>query len=144
MQRAFGWYWFTSGKENELTSDKCGKWMHFFSDQDFAIKICQKAIDEDVCVECKCSDLEMNLKYKMDKTGVICFYLNGDNIDSHKKVLRFMIDNDLVRRTKSGRLYNISFKFDSQTVKGEYGADYEGNIKLSQFLNLDTSEWIYK
>ena len=54
----------------------------------------------------------------------------------------FMMDNELILKTKTGRLYNISFKFDDQTRAGEYGADFKGVIKLAQFIDLNTGEWI--
>lgn len=134
-----GWYWFLSGKEDEeLVDEKCGKWMYFFTDQEFAIEICQNAIEANVCCLCKCSDLELQ-----GPTGVICFYLNGDDINRHKRVLAFMLHFGLIQRTKTGRLYNISFKFDNQTRAGEYGADFEGKIKLDQFVDLKTLKWIY-
>ena len=140
MHRANGWYWYLSGNEKVLETKKCGKWMHFFHEQEFAQEICQKAIDEKACVLCKCRDMEK----VSDETGVICFYLNGDDIEGHKKILRFMIENNLIPKTKTGKLYNISFKFDEQTYAGEYGADFEGKIKLAQFIDLKTREWIYE
>ena len=140
MIRQFGWFWFLSGKEKLLVPDKCGKWMYFFDDQEFAQKICQKAIDEGVCYECKCTDMELTGQ----PTGVICFYLNGDDIENHKRVIQFMMANDLIRKTKTGKYYNNSFKFDDQTRAGEYGADFEGKIKLEQFIDLQTGEWIYE
>ena len=140
MIRQFGWFWFLSGKEKLLVPDKCGKWMYFFDNQEFAQKICQKAIDEGVCYECKCTDMELTGQ----PTGVICFYLNGDDIENHKRVIQFMMANDLIRKTKAGKYYNNSFKFDDQTRAGEYGADFEGKIKLEQFINLQTGEWIYE
>ena len=73
--------------------------------------MCEKAIAENVCYECKCTDMEL----RDDETGVICFYLNGDDIENHRRVIRFMMDNELIQKTKAGRLYNISFKFDDQT-----------------------------
>jgi len=140
MIRQFGWFWFLSGEEKHLVPDKCGKWMYFFDDQEFAQKICQKAIDEKVCYECKCTDMELTVQ----PTGVICFYLNGDDIENHKRVITFMMDNNLIKKTKAGRYYNISFKFDDQTRAGEYGADFEGKIKLEQFIDLQTGEWIHE
>ena len=140
MIRQFGWFWFLSGKEQLLDREKCGKWMYFFDNQTFAQEICQKAIDEKVCYECKCTDMELT----GEKTGVICFYLNGDDIENHKRVIQFMIANNLIKKTKTGRLYNMSFKFDNQTRAGEYGADFEGKIKLEQFIDLKTGEWIYE
>ena len=138
MVREGGWYYYFSGEEGKLDRHKCGKWMYFFEDQSFAQKICEKAIEEGVCYECKCTDMIV----LRPETGVICFYLNGDDVDNHKRVIRFMIDNNLNRKTKSGRYYNNSFKFDDQTRAGEYGADFEGKIKLEEFIDLNTGEWI--
>lgn len=138
MIRKDGWYWFLSGKEEKLKTETCGKWMYFFEDQEFAQDICQKAIDAGVCYECKCTDMEM----RADSTGVICFYLNGDDLENHKRVIRFMLANNLVRKTKSGKYYNISFKFDNQTRAGEYGADFEGKIKLEEIVDLKTGEFV--
>lgn len=139
IMRMGGWYFYLSGLEKKLDSNKCGKWFCFFSDQVFAQAICQKAIEEDICYECKCSDLEIR-----GFSGIICFYLNGDDIENHYRVIDFMIQNDLIRKTKAGRYYNISFKFDTQTRDGEYGADFNGKIKLNEFIDLNTGEHIMK
>ena len=138
MVRLLGWYWFLSGEESRLIPEKCGKWMYFFTDQFLALELCQKAIDEQVCYECKCSDLKL---MKAEK-GVRCFYLNGDDIENHKRVLRFMLDNNLIERTRTGRYYNISFKYDTQTRAGEYSDRFKGKIKLDNFLDLQTGAWI--
>lgn len=139
MKRFGGWYWYSTDKAESLEEHRCGKWMYFFSDQKFAMKMCEKAIAENACYECKCTDMK-----KMGvQTGVICFYLNGDDIENHHRIIQFMIDNGLIQKTKAGRLYNISFKYDDQTRDGEYGADFQGAIKLSQFIDLNTGEWIY-
>lgn len=138
MERFGGWYWYQTEEEKLLETNKCGKWMHFFNDQKFAMNICEKAITENVCYLCKCTDLELTGA----ETGVICFYLNADDIDNHHRVIQFMMDNKLISKTKTGRLYNISFKFDDQTRAGEYGVGFEGVIKLEQFINLNTGEWI--
>lgn len=140
MKSFLGWYWFLSGEENLLDHKKCGKWMHFFNNQTFAQEICQKAIDEKICYECKCTDMEETGTGK----GVICFYLNGDDIENHKRVIQFMIDNNLIEKTKTGKFHNISFKFDSQTRSGEYGDKFEGKIKLEQFIDLQTGKWLSK
>ena len=138
MKRGLGWYWFSSGKEALLDKEKCGKWMCYFTNLSFALLICQKALDQKVCYECKCSDLMSTQK----EQGVICFYANGDDVDNHKRIIQFMLDNDLIEETNSGKLRNISFKFDHQTRAGEYGANYKGKIKLNQFLDLESGEWL--
>lgn len=43
-----------------------------------------------------------------------------------------MLENGLIRKTKTGKLYNISFKFDTETYSGKYkGSGFSGKIKLS-------------
>lgn len=138
MIRMGGWYWYPSSQEDKLDVNKSGKWMYFFDDQEFAKEICETAIETGICYGCKCSDMET----KKTDSGVICFYLNGDDIDNHYRVIDFMIQNNLIRKTKSGRYYNISFKFDNQTRSGLYGADFKGEIKLDNFINLETGEHI--
>ena len=138
MERFGGWYWYRTDGPNLLDRHRCGKWMYFFDNQKFALDLCEKAIKENVCYECKCTDLEM----ARTEAGVICFYLNGDDIENHRRVIQFMMDNKLIRKTKTGRLYNISFKFDDQTRAGIYGANFEGVIKLAQFVDLNTGNWI--
>ena len=133
-----GWFWYFSGEEGKLDEEKCGKWMYFFTDQEFAKKICEKSIEEGACYECKCSDLEKTIQPK----GVACFYLNGDDIDNHHRLIEFMIRNDLISKGKTGKYYNNSFKFDYQTRAGEYGADFEGKIKLDKFIDLNTGKWL--
>ncbi len=66
-----------------------------------------------MCCECKCTDM----KTQGESTGVICFYLNGDDMDNHRSVIQFVLDHALIQKTKAGKLYNISFKFDDQTLK---------------------------
>lgn len=138
MERHGGWCWYRTEEAKLLEKHKCGKWMHFFNDQEFAMNVCEKAIAENVCYECKCTDMELTGV----ETGVICFYLNGDDIENHHRIIQFMMDNKLIQKTKTGRLYNISFKFDDQTRSGEYSAGFKGTIKLEQFVNLNTGEWI--
>ena len=132
------WFIFLSGEEDKLDRDRCGNWMYFFDNQEYAKDICKKAIEEKVCYECKCTDMEE----AGTPTGVLCFYLNGDDIDNHKRVISFMIKNDLIKKTNTWRYYNNSFKFDNQTRAGEYGADFEGKIKLEKFIDLNTGEWL--
>lgn len=98
-----GWCWYFSGEEGKINSEKCGKWMFFFQDQRKAMDICEKAIKEKVCYECKCTDMDV----QQVSTGVVCFYLNGDDVENHKRVICFMIDNNLIRKTKTGKYYNI-------------------------------------
>jgi len=68
---------------------------------------------------------------------------NGNDRESHKRVLSYMLENGLIRKTKTGKLYNISFKFDSETYAGKYkGSGFSGKIKLADFVDLESGEFI--
>ena len=126
--------------DNVKFNESVGKWMFFYSfdNMEFAENICKTAIMNGIVEECK-------YQYKQlegDTSGVACFYINGDDAESHKNVIRFFIENNLIRKTKTGKYHNISFKFNSQTRNKEYGKDFKSEIKLSDFINLETGEWI--
>ena len=116
-----------------LDPAKCGKWMWFFGDRSRAEELCRRAAHEGVVAECKHSD---------DATGVCCFCLEGDDLEAHRRVIGFFLDNGMVRRTKAGRLYDISFKYDSQTLAGQYDGDFVAQLRLHDFVDLCTGEWI--
>lgn len=110
-----------------LDPDKTGKWIINFSDTNWADNLCQKAINENIVSSCK---------YKNRINGVICFYLHFDDKEQHKKILQWFINNNMIRKTKTGKLVNISFKLDSQTRNGEYGKDFKPIFTLSDFVDL--------
>lgn len=131
-----GWRWFV-GDDSILDINKSGKWMYFFREPEgllFAEKMCRIAVKEDIVVEAKCRDNPMD--------GVACFYLNCDDEIAHKKVISFFLEHNMIRKTKSGKLYDESFKLDRQTRAGEYQKDFKAEIKLSQFIDLFTGEWV--
>ena len=100
------WVYYLGDESHILERHKCGKWMYFFDDQEFAAEMCRQAVEENIVVRSKHSDAD---------NGVSCFYLNGDDLEGHKKVIEFFLKNKLIKRTKAGNLHNISFKFDDQT-----------------------------
>lgn len=131
---AGGWVFYVADDaKTELASDKVGKWMYFFDSKELVSEICKKAVELGVVKESKHNDVN---------NGVSCFYLNGDDIATHKKVIQYFLDNNLIRKTKKGRYYNMAFKYDNQTQAGEYGDDFQAEIKLEQFIDLDTGKWI--
>ena len=127
-----GWVFYFKAPLKDLGRD-VGKWMYFFSDREFAKKICHNAIEQGIVTECKHSDAG---------DGVCCFYIKGSDNKAHKRVIQYFLDNNLIRRTKAGKLYNIAFKYDAQTIAGKYGDDFKAKITLDQFLNLYTGEWL--
>ena len=128
-----GWVFYVSEEAKNLDKHKCGKWMYFFDDEEFVAKICKDAVELGIVVESKHSD---------NAAGVSCFYLECDDLEGHKKVIQYFLDNNLIKKTKTGKLYNISFKLDDQTRAGEYGDDFQSDIKLEKFLDLYTGTWI--
>lgn len=127
------WVFYVSEAAKNLDEHKCGKWMYFFDDEEFVAKICKEAVEKGIVVESKHSDAA---------TGVSCFYLECDDLEGHKKVIQYFLDNNLIKKTKAGKLYNISFKLDAQTRAGEYGDDFQSEIKLEKFIDLYTGKWI--
>ena len=104
----------------------------FFNDLDCAFKLCVEAIESGVVAEAK---------HSAKSEWVCCFYLDGSDLDAHKKVIQFFLDHDFIKRTKAGKLFDISFKYNRQTRNGEYDEDFHAEIKLSQFIDLETGEW---
>ena len=95
-----------------------------------------------VVAEAKYSNTETQIAAGQ-KNGVCSLYLNDNDKESHKRALRYMLDNGLIRKTKSGKPYNISFKYDSQTYAGTYkGSGFSGEIKLAGFVDLETGEFV--
>jgi hypothetical protein len=137
------WIYYKS-KEYNSKIKNCGKWMLFFSRENymFAKEICMEAAINNIVYTCKHTSFETDSLQKFSLTGVICFYLDGLSENQHKKVISFLKDKDLIRKTKTGKYFNISFKFDIQTLSGDYGKDFTPEIKLSDFVNLDTHEFI--
>ncbi len=131
--RRGGWVFYLGEDYQELDPHKCGKWMYFFADLNRAEDLCRIAVEEGVVVESKHTDA---------LNGVCCFYLNGDNAKSHRRTLEFFLAHDMIRKTKAGKYFNISFKYDDQTLSGEYGRDFRGQIKLNQFMDLETGAWL--
>lgn len=123
----------------ELDEHRCGKWMFFFTDIEFAEEICRKAALQKIVAECKHSSAEVLLR---KRRGVACFYLNMDDDETHRRVIAFMLEHELIRKTKSGKLFNISFKLDDQTRAREYGHAFKAQIKLEDFVDLETGEFL--
>ena len=139
IDNAYWSYYVNLDLAHGLEEHKCGKWMYFFSDIAFAENICRKAVLERAVAECKHNAPGA---FAESHRGVICFYLNADDLSSHRRVLAFMLGNKLIRKTKAGKLYNIGFKLDDQTRAGEYGSGFSAEIKLKDFVDLETGVFL--
>lgn len=138
-RRHGGWYWFFGPSRGlGLDPNKCGKWMHFFSDQRTAIDVCRDAVAVGVCEECKCTDMLVSAR----PTGVICFYINGDDPMAHAKVLSFMVERGLIPKGADGSYEDIPFKYDYQTRAGLYGPSFVPVHRASDFMDLRTGRMV--
>lgn len=115
--------------------------MYMTSDLERAEDLVREAVVTGAVIEAKHSTAA-HMALSRSGTGVCCFYLNGDDSEAHHRAIEFLLRHDLVRRTKTRRLYNVSFKFDEQTRAGEYGDDFHAKIRLADFVDLDTGEFI--
>ena len=133
MGTAGGWNFYINPEAALFDREKCGKWMIFCKDLDFAQQICRAAVADGAVAESKC---------RGDMKSVVCiFYVNGDDQAAHKRVIQYFLEHNLIPKTKNGRLYNISFKFDHQTRANEYGEAFHPKIRLADFLDLETGAW---
>lgn len=132
IEKNIAWVYYI-GDTSKLVDNEVGKWMYFFGNREFIEEICKEAVEKKFVCEAKHSNANK---------GVACFYLNIKDIENHKKILKFFIENNMIRKTKTGRFYNISFKLDSQTLDGKYGEDFVSELKLDKLMNLNTGEWI--
>ncbi len=129
-----GWRFYV-GDDSRFIEGRTGKWMYFFNgtqDRDFIEERCREVVEQEIVWEAKHSN---NIE------GVACFYLNIDDLERHKRIINYFFEHK-IPRTKTGRLYNISFKMDSQTRAGVYGDEYKAILKLADLMNLDTGEWL--
>lgn len=134
-------YYIDAARVGELDPKRCGKWMYMTADLERADELVREAVVTGAVIEAKRSTAK-HVALSRAGTGVCCFYLNGDDAEAHRRAIGFLLGHGLVRRTKAGRLYNVSFKFDEQTRAGEYGDDFHAKICLAHFVDLDTGEFL--
>ena len=53
VSNAYWVYYLNEAEAKRFDNGKIGKWMYFFKDNDFAAKICEKAVADDVVAEAK-------------------------------------------------------------------------------------------
>ena len=139
----FGWVSYQDESNTAINIGKCGKWMYFFkdtpSDMNFVFEVCSDVVEQGIIKSAKHTDAQVLAE---KGTGVACFYFECDDIETHKKIISFFIDNNMIRKTKSGKFYDISFKLDYQTLAGEYGEKFRSDLKLSHFIDLFSGEWL--
>ena len=120
-----GWNFFTGDKTNTLGAT-CGKWEDHFTDSSFAHHVCREAIAQGAAAAAKMSDAGK---------GVCCFYINGNDMEAHKRMLEFMLCKNMIRRRGDGAFFDTRFIFNP-FEKSSLQTECLSDIKLSQFVNL--------
>ncbi|PFC97095.1 hypothetical protein [Bacillus cereus] len=147
--RRGGWCWYGTNTYKE--TDNVGKFMTFVKDDisDEMQELILKAIKQGVTPFIKHTDPERLKRtgiikpfnpYAKDGTLAIIWYSTDEEKDL-KNLAKFLIDNGLVPKTKAGKYYNISFKYDEQTRNGEYGEQFKASISLKDLMDLTTGEF---
>lgn len=132
----FPWVYFYSDEVYTFDDAKCGKWMYHFNDLLYAFNLCHDAI---------ALGIVNTVKASLSSNGVCCFYLNADDIPTHKRVIQYFLKRNLIQRTDNGSLYDIGFKLDAQTRNGEYKHlnNYKATIQLHDFVDLQTGKFLF-
>ena len=124
---------FFSSKSNQLIDGEgdWGTWVGICKRID-AHSICVKAIYHDVV-----SAASHTERYDSVHLNVSVLLDCKNNVESHKRVLLFLIENDLIPKTKNGLLHNVHFKRYNQSKQ-----NYTPKIALSDFVDLKTGIFI--
>lgn len=130
------WNYYADAMIVGFDPDKCGKWIyHFGKDSAARVKrLCRQAVVGGYVRSCKhTSDVILEISGH----GIVCFYLESDDIVSHQKILSFMMKNHLVPKC-DGKYCDIRFKFDRETRTGE---PVHKAVSLSDFVDLETGKF---
>lgn len=118
---------------NEIDKQKYGKWLVPFTNKNLIDRICQETVDLFGIVK--------EAKYTNNNKGMACFYLECDDIETHKSIISYLLDNNCLPKTRSGRFKNLAFKLNAQTYAGEYGENFKSQIHLKQFIDLNNGNF---
>lgn len=68
------------------------------------------------------------------------FYLNGEDKEAQKKCLTYLLKNKLFTKIKTGKLYDVTFKYDSQNKSGDEEETPGNRIRLSDYVDQKSGE----
>lgn len=122
------WVYYSVDNFVAFDNDNFGKWMFFFDNVTYAEQICRLAVQSGVC---------KRAKHANDAGGICGFYTNADDIATHETILRFMLSNNLIRKTKSGKYFDISFKYEEENPDNTARTP----LKLSDFVDLESGQF---
>ncbi|MDQ0481060.1 hypothetical protein [Guptibacillus hwajinpoensis] len=137
-----GWCWY--GANTFKKTDSVGKFMTFVQEDisNEMQELILKAIKQDVTPLVKHTnpDTLASNPYVRDGSLAVIWY-STDEEKALKGLAKFLIVHGLVPKTKAGKYYNISFKYDEQTRNGEYGEEFKPAISLKDLMDLNSGEF---
>ena len=131
--RIANWLCYSTGKE--IDKKRVGKWMLYGRDLVYLNCLAKDAVLKGIVSSSKVGWIPQNGAH------VVCFYLDITDKEGHKKILKYLIDNECIPKNKDGRYKNIAFKMDMQTDNGEYGKDFKAKLNLEDFIDRTTGEF---
>ncbi|WP_406613827.1 hypothetical protein ACJA23_02860 [Mycoplasma corogypsi] len=139
------WKWFIDEETiKTLDTDENGKWLIFAKHEniEYLDDLVLKGFEQESFIAVKRTNEIYDPVYGIDSV-VYIFYANYSDYDRHIKILSFLKENNLIRKTKTGKYFNISFKLDEQTLEGEYmwNGGVNSTLKLNMIMDLDTGDF---
>lgn len=127
------WCRYSRDGDWQLSSIKdCGKWVYTFSNQ----KQAQTIIDLGIA-----SNSITYAKHTLGNGGALCLYAAGTCVEEQKKIIKFMLENKLIKLTDDLNYCDMAFKFNGQSWTKEFGNNFDGLIRLSDFIDLKTGQF---
>lgn len=127
------WHIFIS--EDMKPMENPGKWMVFSSDIEYLNMICKDAVLKGIVSESKFTCLSQGTSLP----GI--FYVDITDVETHKNIVKYLIEKGAIAKTKKGLYYNIAYKLDEQTRNNEYNASFTAKLNLSNIVDLATGEF---
>ncbi|WP_226545761.1 hypothetical protein [Bacillus thuringiensis] len=141
-QKTVGWCWYGTNTFKE--TDNVGKFTTYVKDDisDEMQELILKAIEQGATPFVKHNNpdtLDFNPFSKKGSLAIVWY--STDEKEALKRLAKFLVDNGLVPKTKAGKYYKISFKYNKQTRNGEYGEQFKPSITLEDLMDLNTGEF---
>ena len=121
------------GECMDLEVDESGKWVYDFEDSIVVEELCEYAVAH---------DLVQASKYCKVGRGVACFYLNKKDTKGHKRFLSYLLQQNLIPKTATGRLQNLSFLGDQPIREEKDEINHPAPLTLETFIDLDSAQQI--
>ena len=101
IEENIAWIYYI-GDASKFVENKVGKWMYFFKSSDdieYIKKLCSDAVMKEIVGESKHTNpASFGLSpYGTSDSGACFFYLNYDDIEGHKKILSYFIENNMIK-----------------------------------------------